>query len=167
MTPPVWLDTMMGVGHSPRPYEDQMIPMFRFAGRPMRVSLAPLFAVLALCAITVRALLPPGFMLVASQDPRALIAMTLCSGVMSEAASEAAMAAGTREGTVSADGEPNLEAHDCAACGLSVPVLAPIAPDMGEAFCVVLAEAAPPSALIPGRGLAAPPPPQTGPPVLI
>ncbi|NBU29696.1 MAG: hypothetical protein EBS42_16245, partial [Caulobacteraceae bacterium] len=63
-----------------------MVSGRRVAGWTVRGYAASLLAGLALLAIALRTVLPPGFMLAPSQDPRSLIAMTLCSGVMSEAA---------------------------------------------------------------------------------
>ena len=145
-----------------------MIRRRRMVGRLLRVRRAPGLAGLALMALLFRAMLPPGFMVVASEDPRALIAMTMCSGVMSELASEIAPDATSGASTANGqEGPASIESHPCAVSGLAVLALPEISADLGVAFAVETSRERFPDAPAPGRGLAAPPPPATGPPVLI
>lgn len=140
----------------------------RIVGRLPCEHRAPLLASLALMALLFRALLPPGFMVVASDDPRSLIAMTMCSGVMSELSSDAAP---NRAATALTDEERNtgtsVESHPCAFSGLAVLALAEPFDDPGVQLTREIARQRFDNAPAPGRGLAAPPPPATGPPVLI
>lgn len=145
-----------------------MIRPRRMVGRLLGVRRAPGLAGLALMALLFRAMLPPGFMVVASEDPRALIAMTMCSGVMSELASEIRSAPTSDPSTAEdQEGQASIESHPCAVSGLATLALPEVSADLGVAFAVEMSPERFPDAPAPGRGLAAPPPPATGPPVLI
>lgn len=112
---------------------------------------------LAMLAVSVRVLIPAGFM--ASQDAQLPYALVICTG----------------QGAISVqahdhDGHQAPESHHapCAFAGLGA---APPPPLLTQSVVLVALDPAPvlawtQSDLRPGRGLAAPPPPATGPPQL-
>ncbi|WP_374345427.1 hypothetical protein [Phenylobacterium sp.] len=114
----------------------------------------------ALLAVALRVLVPQGYMADHRNDlPFALV---IC----------------TAQGAVALDAsklpQPNAPAHGahkpapCAFAGLgAAPPLASAAPPAPARFVVVAAPRLHSTAVRPGQGLAAPPPPATGPPLLI
>lgn len=131
--------------------------------RPMRLRMA-----LALVALAMRALVPAGFMV--SLDPDRWLVVSLCSG-----AGPMQMALNLDTGEY-ADGaaptqENDGEAVDHAPCVFAAAA-APVPPAMFAAIAPPLggfAHAAPafPESVSIGRGLAAPPPFATGPPIAL
>jgi hypothetical protein len=132
-----------------------------------RTDFAKAFAVLALVATCVRAIVPAGYMVVASADSR-FITISLCSG---HGPAEAVIDLTTGD-TLAIDEvppgtSPDKEQGDSARCvfasvaafaepGRLLAVLAPLAAST-ESLRYFFQ-------LAPGRGLAAPPPASTGPP---
>ena len=136
------------------------------------VLLARLPAVLALLAVLVRVVVPAGFMAAApGQVAAGAIPIVLCTGqgqvyaFLTEdgdiiAADEGAPSPGDGEGAAS-HGDC-VFAHAGSAIAPADPVVSPVAQRPAE-----MARAAVVRDLVPGRGLAAPPPPATAPPALI
>lgn len=107
--------------------------------------------VLALLALMLRAAVPAGYMVAQDHGPH----LVICSG-------HAAVAAETGDKPSKDRQKPD---QPCAFAGTHVALEAPVVPApvphaQAPTKTVVLARAA----LSPGRGLAAPPPPSTGPP---
>ena len=124
-----------------------------------------LLLVLFACALFVRAFVPQGWMPMSDADGR--VGLTLCSGTMSDA--PMAMATDGR-----GDARKQVPAHDpspdhpCAFAGLGLahgapPLLALIAPPVPD----LIERRLPETIAAIGHGLAAPPPPQTGPPLTV
>lgn len=127
------------------------------------------------CALLLRLAIPAGWMPVI--DARG-VHLAICPGMapmpmpMSRAISEP-VAHGAAQPAMSGHHRPadehRAEEHPCAFAGLALALAEPVAP--GVALAPVPARA---SAVVPaatgaaiGRGLAAPPPPATGPPILV
>lgn len=134
-----------------------------------RTGFARALAAFALLAIAVRAFLPAGFMLAPAQDGR-FVSVVLCSGH-----TQTQMVMDLETGAIlDADAVPAGKSSDHrsqtdAPCAFAMAAhLAP--PETARALDVALAahalEAERPFAVLPGRGLAAPPPWSTGPPSL-
>ena len=127
-------------------------------------------AALALLAIAVRALVPAGYMLATAQDGR-FIAVTLCSGhgavdaVIDLTTGAVVDADATKQNDIPSNA-PNPDAP----CVFAT-MAALSAPEHPPAFTLVFqsapAERVRDLAVAPGRGLAAPPPWSTGPPLAI
>ena len=119
---------------------------------------------LVACALLLRIAIPAGWMPAASAD--GLVRITLCTGQ------------GQMEAWVDGDGrihdrkpgksEPKTD-HPCAFAGLIAPALdtAPIEPPLRFAHADGIAPAFARDAVAIGHGLAAPPPPSTGPPAIL
>lgn len=114
----------------------------------------------ALLAVALRVLVPQGYMADHRNDlPFALVICTAQGAVAQDA---------------SRFPQPEAPAHDsrkpapCAFAGLgAAPPLTCAAPPQPAGFMVIAAPRLSPVAARPGQGLAAPPPPATGPPLLI
>lgn len=130
--------------------------------------------VAALLAVTLRVLIPAGFMIAPAQAGTGYIEITLCTG------------SGERQALLSPDGEivdrkdlaaehsddgdsQTTDHDDCAFFGAATTLVVP-----GQALPASASALAPAPVqtivvrdLVPGRGLAAPPPPATAPPHLI
>jgi hypothetical protein len=107
---------------------------------------------MALVAVFVRAAIPAGYMVAQAHGPQ----LVICSGHAVGAADPAGKPVQDRH-------KPDLP---CAFAGTHVALHAPAGPDLAPWTRIAretVALAAPD--LAPGRGLAAPPPPSTGPPV--
>ncbi|MFC3579366.1 hypothetical protein [Sphingomonas hylomeconis] len=128
-----------------------------------------------LCVLLARAAVPAGWMPMASADG---IVLAPCSGMgmmtLPGAEMPAAMdmpgmgASAAHQGDHDTERHPDPAGdHPCAGAGVSVALAAPLL----DLFSVpsIAPAAAPVARLTPaiGRGLAAPPPPATGPPVLV
>lgn len=121
------------------------------------MALRTFWLALAMLAVSVRVLIPAGFM--TSQDAQLPYALVICTG----------------QGAISVpshdqDGHQAPEGHHapCAFAGLGA---APPPPVLTQSVALIADEAAlglprVQASLHPGRGLAAPPPPATGPPQL-
>lgn len=134
--------------------------------RSRRAVWAQVFVTLALLAMTVRALIPQGYMLASPQDGR-LISIQICSGLeTTHAVLDLKTGAIVEQGAASTPGPPKQQKSD-APC-----VFAAIAHLSAPAFPILISNlvtsAAPVQFLVfavaPGLGLAAPPPESTGPP---
>lgn len=130
--------------------------------RYRRWGLAHALAAFALLAMAVRALVPAGYML--SAESGRFVTVTLCSGLSTtQAVIDRETGAVQGEGghqDNSADGE-----HAPCVFAQAAPMAAPeIAPSILIAATLVEAPRAAQTLIAPGRGLAAPPPFQTGPP---
>ncbi|MEN2787090.1 hypothetical protein ABC969_11750 [Sphingomonas qilianensis] len=143
-----------------------------------------MLAAALLCVLLARAAVPAGWMPMATADG---IVLAPCSGMGIAALPAAQMPAAMAMPTMAADmAMPGVAAHvahqadnqdkrhpdpagdhPCAGAGVSVALAAPLIDLL--AAPVLLPAAAPVARLTPaiGRGLAAPPPPATGPPVLV
>ena len=117
-----------------------------------RLTQRPGLVVLALLAVWIQALVPAGFMVAPDQSP----GLVICTGY----------------GPLTSHGQPGgapTSNHDsaCVFAGHGLAVAPPLATLLPTASVIehapAIARAAPQS---PGRGLAAPPPPSRGPPVL-
>jgi hypothetical protein len=137
----------------------------------MRSAFMSVFSALALTAMIVRALVPAGYMLSASETPGQLLAITICHGD-GAAASQVVLDLDTGEFV---DGAPKKDAPkeqrgkdvSCVfamSAHLATPSLpAAIAPPVFEANIARLFS----QFMAPGRGLVAPPPPARGPPSFV
>ncbi|MBL8544293.1 MAG: hypothetical protein JNJ63_10855 [Hyphomonadaceae bacterium] len=132
-------------------------------GRSAHKRFAPVWALLALVAISVRALVPAGYMLAPSAQAGGM-AVTICT------------AQGAVDVVLDPAGGEHKQKNDSQQRSADAPcVFAGAAPLAAPDAAIALAAPALPSApvdyvfaaLAPGRGLAAPPPPSTGPPILI
>lgn len=137
--------------------------------RRRRAGFVQALAVVALSAMFMRALAPAGFMLSPAQDGR-FLAVTLCTGynqnpILMDLQSGAIVDPDAhKQGKSPAD---NSHANAPCVFAMAAPLAAPEAtPGLHVSFHAV--DAAPSLArrIIPGRGLAAPPPWSTGPPDL-
>lgn len=155
------------------PGQRYCVPAFGFVTPPlMRGLLNPsryrgLTVALIACALAMRMLVPSGFMLTPDANG-ALPTITICTG---QGVMTMAMPAGMDPAAAQADGpqHPDKAApdHPCAFAAASAAVdlaavLHPVAPAPAEAS----ARPAFHAFARPGLGLAAPPPPKTGPPIL-
>lgn len=117
---------------------------------------------LALIALMLRVLVPPGFMIPNQADQRGF-AIVLCTA-------QGAQTIELDQDAPSKDA-PAPTRNDKHPCAFSAPAQALTPPQVAAIVAVVWASAPRPAiatmAAAPGRGLAAPPPPQTGPPLLI
>lgn len=134
--------------------------------RQDRSGIGQALATLALLAILVRALIPPGYMLSAARDG-GVLSVTLCTshGAATALVDLTSGAAADADGTRN-DKAPNKRNAD-APCVFATA--APLAPPNSLAplnICILdrANERLPVSVIAPGRGLAAPPPWSTGPP---
>jgi hypothetical protein len=132
--------------------------------RRTRAGLGRLFAVLAMLAFALRAATPAGFMLAATE--RGALTVTLCSGHGPETITVDAQSGAPQDKAPTKNGEDAKAQAPCvfaAAAALAAPVEPP-------SLAAPLAIAAAPETRVatarPGEGLAAPPPPATGPPIL-
>jgi hypothetical protein len=114
--------------------------------------------VLALVAVLVRAVIPTGYM--AAHSPTTGLNLVICSsqGTVTQAASNPDKQNAPQE---------HRTTEVCAFAGTHVAVTAPDAVRLPQPslFAYAAAPLAGPEAVAPGRGLAAPPPPSTGPPL--
>ncbi len=132
-------------------------------GRSAQKRFAPVWALLALVAISVRALVPAGYMLAPSAHADGVV-VTICT------------AQGAVDVVLDPAGAGHKQKNDTQQRNADAPcVFAGAAPLAAPDAAIALAAPAVASAsveyvfaqLAPGRGLAAPPPPSTGPPTLI
>ena len=136
--------------------------------RHQRTGFAQALAAFALLAITVRALVPAGYMFTPAQDGR-FITVTLCSA---HGATEAVIDLNTGavvdpDSTTQDDPPANAPSAD-APCvfAASASLVAPEQlASLPVAFSVASVELPRTIEVAPGRGLAAPPPWSTGPPI--
>ncbi|MDX2238918.1 MAG: hypothetical protein NW203_15245 [Hyphomonadaceae bacterium] len=136
---------------------------------PHRKGIAQALAAFALLALAVRALVPAGYMVAPSQNGR-FLTVALCSGqtqahAVIDLVSGAVVDPDAHEQSPASDtGDADAPCVFAAAAPVSVAPLAasiaapPQAPSLGAAAVESLA---------PGRGLAAPPPWSTGPPLSV
>lgn len=124
---------------------------------------------LAFIALTIRVLVPGGYM-IGPSVPGAGVPIILCTAQGAETVllGQESRPADAAQGSQGDHSDPQGPDHPCAFAG----VAAGFAPDAPLVVDVVAwgPEGAPlafPTEARPGRGLAAPPPPQTGPPRLI
>lgn len=126
-----------------------------------------LFALFAV-ALAVRALVPGGWMVAAGADGSARL--VLCSGIgpigtPAQAAADRAMAAAMPGMAHHDDAPPTHADHPCAFAGLGLPSdVASFDLPVPPRRIVALADLQRGRSVAIGRGLAAPPPPATGPP---
>jgi hypothetical protein len=126
----------------------------------------------ALLAVVLRVLIPAGFMISPSSAQAGLIQIELCSQNGTRTAWLAPDGSILDQSQAADhDGEPgtSTDHHDCA---FATPAPTPPPPALTAAVVQVFvsvsqAPAIPVADLVPGRGLAAPPPPATAPPPLI
>lgn len=115
-------------------------------------------------ALLVRVIVPQGYMLAPADD--GLIRISVCTGY---GAIEMAM---DRDGRIVAIGDApehgkDTAEPDCPFAAALSPVLPAVSSAQFDRQHLPLATLLPPSTgIVPGRGLAAPPPPSTGPPAL-
>ncbi len=117
---------------------------------PFRTTLA---AMLLLAALLARAVIPSGWMVAPAP---AGVAIVICTGD--------GMVTGAIPGKD--DGQPRTNTEPCAFAGLGVAAEPPLLAILPVPVAVAVAVLAPAVVLLPGRGLAAPPPPATGPPAI-
>lgn len=119
------------------------------------------FALLLFCTLLIRAVMPTGWMPVTTTHG---IAISVCTGM------------GPAKMTMAHHGAPHEKApapehnkdHPCAFAGAVAPLAGWSVPTLPPPLAIAAAASATPRrAVAIGRGLAAPPPPQTGPPTLI
>lgn len=116
---------------------------------------------LAMCALSLRVLIPQGFMTAPAQDTPFALVICTGQGAIQVSPDKAPAHAG--------DSETGAQHAPCAFAGLSAT---PTPPDLSVNVAAVVYPAARPIAFAelalvsPGRGLAAPPPPATAPPSL-
>ena len=124
--------------------------------------LAPLFTLLAVFALLARIAVPTGWM--PAQDDDGIVRITLCTGYGLQQAwidSE-----GTLHRGDPADGDGSDSQQHCPFTASALPFALGNAPPLPIVPLALEAMPTIPSvATTPGRGLAAPPPPQTGPPL--
>ena len=131
-------------------------------------SMRALLVALSLCVLAVRVIVPQGYMWAATADgsPRIVI----CSGFAgaSGVPQIAAVALAAQHESDRRDHDGKSADHPCAFAVASVAVdLAGDAHPIAVARLSAAAPVAPYLFLRPGLGLAAPPPPKTGPPALV
>lgn len=122
--------------------------------------------ILVACALAVRAMVPAGWMPMTQADgsPR----LVLCPGSgAAPAIAMPGMAMGSSRADAHDDPAAPATGHDCpfAVTALAVDLALPIMPPAARPLAGVERPVRSPS-LLPGRGLAAPPLPATGPPTL-
>lgn len=106
---------------------------------------------LLVAALLARAVIPAGWMVAPAP---AGVTIVICTG----------------DGMVTAaipgkdEGQPRTNTEPCAFAGLGVAAEPPVLAMLPVPVAIAIAALAPAVALLPGRGLAAPPPPATGPP---
>lgn len=134
--------------------------------RPRRSPWASAFYAAAFLALALRALIPAGYMLGPGAGANALV-VTLCGGGGLEARLDPKTGAVELGGHAPAHDSQSDHSHAPCAFAAVAPLAAPTDAEMrlapraaGMSFAVATAS------LIPGRGLAAPPPWSTGPPAL-
>lgn len=139
--------------------------------RHHRTGFARTLAAFALLAMVVRALVPAGYMFAPTQDHR-FITVTLCSGHgPAEAVIDLTTGAIVDPGSTNQSDEPSKKSPNADAPCVFAVAAALSAPEQPASLPVVfrLASADLPRAIevAPGRGLAAPPPWSTGPPLTV
>jgi hypothetical protein len=126
------------------------------------------FSALALLAIVMRGVIPTGYMIKAPESEGAFIEIELCHGDGSPA-SKLRIDLGSTENED--DGAPTGEPGDASKAPCAFAAITSFIPEANfAAFTpppVVDAQRRVPVSLRPGRGLASPPPPATGPPTFI
>ncbi len=139
--------------------------------RHHRTGFAQALAAFALLAMVVRALVPAGYMFTPSQDQR-FITVTLCSGHgPAELVMDLTTGVVVDPGSTNQNDAPSKSAPGADAPCVFAVAAALSAPEQPASlpFVFRLASAALPRAIAvaPGRGLAAPPPWSTGPPLTV
>lgn len=135
--------------------------------------LARLGVILAFCAVALRIAIPSGYMLGQPSGVNGLPALMICSGQGAlEVKNDANPALDGLRKIVAdhdkKDGEKSAPQHGCAFAGHSTPVHAPVLQSLAApAFAPFVQAASTPLHQRPGLGLAAPPPPKTGPPSIV
>ena len=128
---------------------------------------------LAICAMALRIAIPSGYMLDQPSGVNGLPALVICSGQGALEVMNSANAAlddlrqiiGDQD---KKDGGKGATQHGCAFAGHSTPVHAPVLQSLAApAFAPFVQTASTPVHQRPGLGLAAPPPPKTGPPSIV
>jgi hypothetical protein len=132
---------------------------------------AQTLAAFALLAMVVRALVPAGYMFTPTQDHR-LITVTLCSGHgPTELVMDLTTGAVVDPGSTNQNDAPSKNAPSADAPCVFAVAAALSAPEqpasVAVAFRVASAELPRAISVAPGRGLAAPPPWSTGPPLTV
>jgi len=119
---------------------------------------------LALCAILVRGLVPAGYMLAAGGGAEGrLIRMTVCEGHASRVRF-VDLETGHAVDSPQDNEEPAGSSESCVFAGLPGLAVPPDGDRHEPPFAAPRFAPAPRPDILPGRGLAAPPPPATGPP---
>ncbi|MDR6625266.1 hypothetical protein [Caulobacter segnis] len=128
---------------------------------------------LAICAMALRIAIPSGYMLGQPSGVNGLPALVICSGqgalevknTANPALDDLRRIIGDQD---KKDGEKGATQHGCAFAGHSAPVHAPVLQSLAApAFAPFVQTASTPVHQRPGLGLAAPPPPKTGPPSIV
>jgi len=129
---------------------------------------ARLGALLAVCAISMRVLIPAGYMVAPSQTPGDLPAIVICTAqgakTVSVDASDVVQNGESPPNPADDQGDPG---HGCVFAGAATPLPVPsLTLARAENFATVSQIAPPAAHQRPGLGLAAPPPFKTGPPAI-
>ena len=130
---------------------------------------ARLGALLTVCAIAVRILIPAGYMVAPEQGQGGLPAIVICTaqGAKTVVVGADGVVQDDRSDPKPADGKANPD-HGCAFAGGVTPLPAPSLTLAGAEAFMTLSRIDPPLAhQRPGLGLAAPPPFKTGPPAIV
>ena len=124
-----------------------------------------------LCVLLARTAVPAGWMPMTGADGRVVLAP--CSGMGVMAVAKLTMPGMSGMAMAAHDGDQNQRHpdpagdHPCSGAGVAVALDAP-APRLPSALAMRPVAVVPPALTVAiGRGLAAPPPPQTGPPILV
>ncbi len=133
---------------------------------PLTVLLSRGACALAVLALAMRVLIPAGYMLSPQVAQGGLPAIVICTG------HGALTVAVDADGQVHKSGEKapakSADKHPCAFAGAAAPLDAPTGLDLGRSvFATVSTSTVVMAHQRPGLGLAAPPPPTTGPPLIV
>lgn len=126
-------------------------------------------ALLAVCAIAVRVLIPAGYMMAPTQGQGGLPAIVICTaqGAKTVSVDASGVVQNGESAPKPADGKANPD-HGCVFAGAVTPLPVPsLALVPAEAFVTVSRIDLPVGHQRPGLGLAAPPPFKTGPPTIV
>lgn len=138
--------------------------------RHRRSGIFQAFAAFALLAMVVRTLVPAGFM-VAPADHGGFISLTLCSDQGATAAfidlETGAIVHGDVAPDPSSPGKSSNDGGPCTFAGVATLAAPEVAPSVGVALGPFEVASVAIVRVAPGRGLAAPPPWSTGPPLTV
>jgi len=130
---------------------------------------ARLGALLTVCAIAVRVLIPAGYMVAPTQGQGGLPAIVICTaqGAKTVAVDASGVVQDDQGAPKPADGKANPD-HGCVFAGAVTPLPVPsLILARAEAFVTLSQVDLPLAHQRPGLGLAAPPPFKTGPPAIV